>query len=92
MDTVSGLSDPAQVLKLSPNPADNQVQICLPEWRGVPLELQLVDLQGKRIRNWRIQPYEGCALLLTADVPEGNYLLQVFDGKHLWASPLQIRR
>ncbi len=73
-----GLADATssvEPLVFYPNPAGNLVKVALPE-SFKKLEIELHDLNGKRIRSWRVSEASSEMELSLDGIPSGAYLLE----------------
>ena len=84
----------AQTLTVSPNPASHQVILGGMEAfsPGESLEMELSDLQGRRVQSWTRKAAEELVLDISATVPEGVYQLMVYGRDHIAVTRLMVAR
>jgi hypothetical protein len=74
---VAGRSD---AISTWPNPLNDQLHIA---WRGdlprMPEHFQVHDLPGRLIAEGHVDAWRGEALWNCAGLPQGSYLLSIFD-------------
>lgn len=89
-------TDPRQAadagFTIHPNPTRGDVQIRLSEaWEG-ETEVSLMDLGGRKLRNWTVDALrDPSANLQLTGIPAGIYLLQCHDGIHQQVRKLVIQ-
>ena len=91
----SGRSTSRDFLKIFPNPASDQVQVMLLSDDDTTIEIQLSDLTGRSVVNWKniaLNKGENLISLKLEDVMTGSYLLQFIDGERIGQQLLQIAR
>jgi hypothetical protein len=71
-----------------PNPANDYVIIEINN-NLIPEMIQLVDLTGRTVKEWK-DLKESNAKLDIADVPNGYFILRVVKGSHYWTQKLII--
>lgn len=89
-------TDPGQGLEagftVHPNPTHSDVQIRLSAgWQG-ETEVSLMDLGGRKLRNWTMDALRDPAMnLQLTGIPAGIYLLQCHDGIHQQVRKLVVQ-
>lgn len=67
----------ASGFSIGPNPATDKMLISFPEDLSGAVDIQLIDLQGRRISSWQTQAGTSQFELLLPDVPQGIYTVEI---------------
>ncbi|HMO88363.1 MAG TPA: T9SS type A sorting domain-containing protein [Lacibacter sp.] len=69
-------------LQVYPNPVQSTLQVRMSGTvSGKPLQLRLLDIQGRVVKNWQALPGATLLSLPVGELPAGTYLLEVHDGQ-----------
>lgn len=68
-------------IRVLPNPFSDWLEVSLESPSAVQLEIQLYDLHSREVLHFRTRPGEPSALLPTAALPAGRYILTVSERK-----------
>lgn len=78
-------------LKVYPNPAQDQIQIELPDNQEIPHTIELISVQGSLIKKIFIKQESDLTIDLN-DLPSGQYFLLAFDKRQSYVNKLILNK
>jgi len=77
-------------ITIFPNPAEGRIFLNLPQSAVFPLQLCLLNPEGKKIKSWVLPSYTRQSLDVSG-IPGGMYFLHVHDGQQHHAGKLLVK-
>lgn len=87
---ISTLDFTSEQLFLYPHPADDVLNVRLPQGNEQRRSVQIYDLTGRTIRTKDVPKGNTTFQINTSGIPDGQYVIRVMDGNRMLSQPLLI--
>ena len=78
-------------MSIAPNPAQQQLSLIFAEAPTQPVEVQMVDIHGRKKMERTFQAFEAYELDIS-DLPDGQYFLKIWDGQQSLVKKVVVSR
>lgn len=91
IDIIVGVDEPGNMLSVYPNPADDWIRVAFATPIGEAIDLDLYDLQGRKVYTGQMETGDKDALLPVSDLAPGVYALQVRGVSWNWVRKISVQ-